>query len=472
MTYLLLLLIVVALFNVIIFVHELGHFLAARWRGLRVDRFQIWFGKPIWKKEINGVQYGLGWIPAGGFVALPQMAPMEAVEGKNREPGALEEDKETLPPVKPLDKIIVAFAGPLFSFLLAIVSAFVVMGVGKPIDAAESTVIGHVEKDGPAYGKLLAGDEILAINGEKVDGFVGSLNSVRESIMLSEGDQLEFLVLRDGAQVTVTTEFKIPETKWWQRKALRRAGISVENRTVIGGVLEGGPAGRAGLETDDVVLSVNGEVLRSRSRFREIVEGAENKVLQLIVERDGKEKEISVTPQSPTNIEPARVMIGVGFGDGGEINTELFYPSPLQQIEESVKIMEKTLVKVASPKSDVGIQHLSGPVGIGGVMYDLLQIEDGWRRLLFFMVLFNVNLAILNMLPLPILDGGHIVLALGEFVTGRPMRGRLLEMVQAFVLFSLLALFLFITSKDVADRIGLGGGDPGPATYEWPSEQP
>ncbi len=108
MTYLLLLLIVVALFNVIIFVHELGHFLAARWRGLRVDRFQIWFGKPIWKKEIYGVQYGLGWIPAGGFVALPQMAPMEAVEGKNREPGALEEDKETLPPVKPLDKIIVA----------------------------------------------------------------------------------------------------------------------------------------------------------------------------------------------------------------------------------------------------------------------------------------------------------------------------------------------------------------------------
>ncbi|MAF21589.1 MAG: RIP metalloprotease RseP, partial [Roseibacillus sp.] len=91
MIFLINILIVVALFNVIIFVHELGHFLAAKWRGLRVDRFQIWFGKPIWKKEINGVQYGLGWIPAGGFVALPQMAPMEAVEGKNREPGEPEE---------------------------------------------------------------------------------------------------------------------------------------------------------------------------------------------------------------------------------------------------------------------------------------------------------------------------------------------------------------------------------------------
>ena len=91
--------IVIALFNVIIFVHELGHFLAARWRGLRVDRFQIWFGKPIWKKEHNGVQYGLGWIPAGGFVALPQMAPMEAIEGSNRD-----EDDEPLPPIKPWDK--------------------------------------------------------------------------------------------------------------------------------------------------------------------------------------------------------------------------------------------------------------------------------------------------------------------------------------------------------------------------------
>ena len=118
MIFLINILIVVALFNVIIFVHELGHFLAAKWRGLRVDRFQIWFGKPIWKKEINGVQYGLGWIPAGGFVALPQMAPMEAVEGKNREPGEQEEKQDSLPPVKPLDKIIVAFAGPLFSFLL------------------------------------------------------------------------------------------------------------------------------------------------------------------------------------------------------------------------------------------------------------------------------------------------------------------------------------------------------------------
>src|SRR5688572_13991499 len=93
--------------NLLIFVHELGHFWAARWRGLKVDRFAIWFGKPIWKAKVNGVEYALGWIPAGGYVALPQMATMEMIEGKN------EDGSEPLPPISALDKIIVAFAGPL-----------------------------------------------------------------------------------------------------------------------------------------------------------------------------------------------------------------------------------------------------------------------------------------------------------------------------------------------------------------------
>ncbi len=131
----LLVFVLVMLFNLIIFVHELGHFLAGKWRGLQIDRFQIWFGKPIWKKEYKGVQYGLGWIPAGGFVALPQMAPMEAIEGGDR-------DRKPLPPITPLDKIIVAFAGPLFSILLALLAGVIVWAVGKPKDFVPSTVVG------------------------------------------------------------------------------------------------------------------------------------------------------------------------------------------------------------------------------------------------------------------------------------------------------------------------------------------
>src|SRR6516225_9676717 len=134
---------VLLLFNLLIFVHELGHFLAARWRGLRIDRFAIWFGKPLWKKKINGVEYVLGTIPAGGYVSLPQMATMEAIEGKGESSG------QPLPPISALDKIIVAVAGPLFSFLLAVAFAVVVYAVGKPeLTAKDSTVLGFVDPDG------------------------------------------------------------------------------------------------------------------------------------------------------------------------------------------------------------------------------------------------------------------------------------------------------------------------------------
>src|ERR1700693_4174367 len=115
---------VLVLFNLLIGVHELGHFLAARWRGLVIEKFGIWFGKPIWKKTVNGVQYSLGSIPFGGFVALPQLAPMDLIEGK------ADMDRARLPKISALDKIIVAVAGPLFSLLLALFFALVVLVVG------------------------------------------------------------------------------------------------------------------------------------------------------------------------------------------------------------------------------------------------------------------------------------------------------------------------------------------------------
>src|SRR2546426_6523430 len=121
---------VLALFNLLIVVHEVGHFLAARWRGLYIEKFGIWFGKPIWKKTINRVEYSLGSLPFGGFVALPQLAPMDIIEGK------ADIDREQLPPISALDKIIVAIAGPLFSLLLAVVFAGVVWDVGYPVRAS------------------------------------------------------------------------------------------------------------------------------------------------------------------------------------------------------------------------------------------------------------------------------------------------------------------------------------------------
>src|SRR2546422_9790154 len=123
---------VLILFNLLIVVHEVGHFLAAWWRGLYIEKFGVWFGKPLWKKTINGVQYSLRSLPFGGYVALPQLAPMDIIEGK------ADVNRSRLAPISALDKIIVAFAGPLFSFLLAVVFAVFIWMVGRPVSESEA----------------------------------------------------------------------------------------------------------------------------------------------------------------------------------------------------------------------------------------------------------------------------------------------------------------------------------------------
>src|SRR5947208_15112473 len=156
----LILLEVIVLFNLLIVVHELGHFLAARWRGLVIEQFGIWFGKPVWKKRINGVLYTFGSLPFGGFVKLPQLAPMDIIEGK------ADVDRESLPQISALDKIIVAVAGPLFSLLLAVAFAAIVWVVGHPVNESDvTTTIGYIEKTSPPFKPgLRAGDKILEVH--------------------------------------------------------------------------------------------------------------------------------------------------------------------------------------------------------------------------------------------------------------------------------------------------------------------
>lgn len=451
-----LIVLVVLFFNIMIFVHELGHFLAGKWRGAYIDRFQIWFGKPIWQKKWRGVQWGLGWIPAGGFVSLPQMADMQSVEGAADIPADLK-------PLKPLDKVIIAAAGPLFSLLLAYVFAVVVWGVGKPSGELATTTIGFVVPASPAAeAGLLPGDRITAVDAVPVHKWMGNMEGVRELVAMSEGERIAFDIERPlpegGVQAQrVLCGFVLPETQWWQRGGLRQVGISPAAPMVVGSLLPHSPAEKAGLVPGERVVRVNDKPVYSPAALAAMAEVGEPLLLEL-EQADGSRRRVEVMPELPANWrgrEGARAVLGFRW-EGGQMPLQLEHPTPQQQVNQSLKWMGDTLAKVAAPGSSVGMEHLSGPVGIGHYLYRMLQAPEGWKLILWFAVVLNVNLAVLNILPLPVVDGGHVVLGTAELLLRRPVEGKVLDWVQNAFVALLLAFFAFVTLKDVGDLVPSG----------------
>lgn len=444
---------VVLLFNFMIFVHELGHFLAARRRGLYVDRFQIWFGRPIWQKTINGVRWGIGWIPAGGFVSLPQLAPMEAIEGKADLPADLK-------PIKPIDKIIVAAAGPIFSFLLAVVFAIVVWMVGIPVGASDTTVVGYVPPKSPAAeAGLLPGDKILSVDGKPVTKWTGNMEGVYELIATGENDVLSLLVERtspsgESTRLTINSNFEHTETGWYRRSSLRSIGkILPEREATIGAVAPQSPAALAGIRVGEAISALNGTPLHHPIAIS--LASAKGTPLHLTVKAaDGTLRDIDVTPRYPDNwtadMKGATPLLGLSWGRASH-EGELEHPGPWQQITNSLSWMGETLKKLFAPKSDVSIEHLSGPIGIGSFLYSALDAPGGWRLALWFAVILNVNLAVLNILPLPVVDGGHVMLGLYEMIFHRPVNVAVLNFIQMAFVFLLMSLFLYISFKDVGD---------------------
>ena len=510
---------VIVIFNLLIVVHELGHFLAARWRGLVVEKFGIWFGKPIWKKKINGVEYSLGSIPAGGFVALPQMAPMEAIEGGS------ETDRAALPAVSPLDKIIVAFAGPLFSFGLALVFATLVWIVGKPVKQSDSNlVIGYVPPESTAWtAGLRAGDRILEVDNRPVKMFNAMSDSVVWNVVSSEGPTIPVKVVHpNGAEQTYQVEPTRTEQKGFGRSAKRQIGIDSAATPMIAQVKPGGAAEKAGFQKGDLVVAVEGKPLLhiadigfaqedkpgqpvnvtvdrqgkqvelalpvSPLRIRNVTKGspgdtaglqakdlvltadgrtatglgfsrlAKQKVNQsivLTVQRGAETKELSVTPLFEENNK--RAMIGIEWAQDDDIAWDDYgimtrsHPTPWAQVVDSVRTMRNTFAALFSPKSELSFRDLGGPVLIGRTYFHLLSGDEGWRMALWFSVFMNVNLALLNLLPIPVLDGGHITLALIEMVRRKPVSLRALEVVQTACAVVIIGFMLYVTMFDVLD---------------------
>ncbi len=438
---------VLLLFNLLIFVHELGHFLAARWRGLKIDRFAIWFGKPVWKKKVGGVEYALGTIPAGGYVSLPQMATMEVIEGKGDSSG----DISGLPTISPLDKVIVAFAGPLFSFLLALAFAAVVMVVGRPVGEAETTTtIGWVEKDGLAdKAGLRPGDRILEVDGKPVTKFMGMGDTVMWRVVRSTGETIPVRVERNGKVLDFAVPPTKEETKFWQRKSLRTVKWLPAESSVIAEVKPNSPAAAAGLERGDAILDLNGVPLFHFADLADYIKDHPDQRLTLTVERRGKCFAASLTPEKPISPPGEQPRLGITWDANGK--TTLVHPGAWAQVRASVNAMLETFGALFAPKSDIKPQHLGGAVKIMDVYYRLFNAEQGWRLAIWFSVLMNVNLALLNMLPIPVLDGGHILLALIEGVRRKPMSARLVGAIQTSCAVLLIGFMLYIAFYDVQD---------------------
>ena len=448
---------VLVLFNLLIIVHELGHFLAAKWRGLHVERFGIWFGKPLWERTWGGVKYSLGSIPAGGFVALPQMAPMEALEGES------DANYADLPKIGALDKIIVAFAGPLFSFGLAILFAAVVWVIGRPVSETDTTtVVGYVFPESPAEeAGILPGDKVLTVDGHEVTRWSGIGDTVTWRIVSSVGESVAVKVDRNGEQLTLNPKPRKAETKAWERASLRQIQILPQQTPVVAQVQPNSPAALSGLKPNDIIESVNSVKLFNPQALSQYIEENSDTDLVLGIRRKDQPVEVTLRPVMPVYPEEfpgeKRTMIGVVWDLSGEM--KLTHPRPWEQIEASVMAMVNTFKALFTKKSDIGAQHLSGPVGIMRIYYLLFDSEFGWRLALWFSVLLNVNLALLNLLPIPVLDGGHIVMATVEAVFRRPIPFAILNYVQTGCALLVIGYMLYVTFFDVQD-------------LSWKSEKP
>ena len=437
----------VIVIGILILVHELGHFLVARWTGVGVERFSIGFGPVLARWRGKETEYCLSAIPMGGYVKM--VGEENPLEGGT----SIESDPHKAFALKPLwARFLIVFAGPGMNFVLAaVIFAVVLATMGRPVSPA---IVGRVAEDGPAAAaKLQSGDTVAAVDGRAIAFW----EELYRAIMASQGRPLKLTVVHDGA----TRDLEITPRKTTVRDPIFKEereewdlGIGPQLTPQIGAVSPGSPAEKADLRPGDVVIGVAGQAVFTPDELTQAIQKRGGQTFEIVVQRENKPVPVNVTATTVKEKSPTGQDVEIGRIGVGIVMKAVRYEryNPVAAVGYGVaKTWDMTVLTAKGLWKLVTLQlplsNLGGPIQIAAE--GERQRREGLPSLALFTAVISVNLAVLNLLPVPMLDGGHLLFFVIEGILGRPVSLRKREAAQQLGLVLLLLLMVFAIYNDL-----------------------
>jgi regulator of sigma E protease len=416
--------------GVLIFVHELGHFLMARRIGVRVLTFSLGFGPKLINVKRGGTEYCISAIPLGGYVKMAGENPEDARTGAN---------DEFLSKTK-WQRFQVLVMGPVMNLALAVVVLALVLyqGAQVPIFEDGPVVVGAVAEDSVAKAAgIQPGDRLLRVNDDEVKSWDRFFMQIA-----TQANREVTLLIDRGGRTQVTTMVPKGQGKY----EIGDVGIFPVMRPQIAIVQEGKPADQAGLQPGDVILAMNGESAPAYDRVIELIKTHENQPLAIEIERAGQRQTITVTPVLDDGW--ARIGANISPTEFKTVEPSIVqaFRMSLERNWESAGMILATLKGLVTRETSV--KQLMGPVAIADISGD--AAEQGWIPLFALMAMISLNLGLLNLMPIPVLDGGHIAILAMEGLSRRDFSIKVKEkmLLAGFVL--LLMLMVTVIYNDLA----------------------
>jgi regulator of sigma E protease len=392
--------------GVLVFVHELGHFLAARRVGVRVLTFSLGFGPKILKFTRGDTEYCVSAIPLGGYVKMAGENPDDPRSGQ---------PDEFLSKTK-WQRFQILIMGPLMNIVLAVVVLAIVLSQGASVAAYrdEAPIVGVVMKGSPAErAGLMVGDRILSVNRDAVETWEQLLLQVATKA----NRDVELEIARGGQTITVSVR---PEAEG--RFEVGTLGVMPDTHPLVDSVIAGGPAEKAGLKAKDEILSFNGEPMVFRSQLITAISENAGRNVEITVRRGSETLHLTATPAR----RGSRGMMDMYLAD----RVRSFKPGPIEAVKLSVEenvessgLIFRTLAGLFT--GETSVRQLQGPVGIAQLSGE--SASAGWVSLFSLMAMLSINLGILNLMPIPVLDGGHILILMLEGIARRDFSMRVKE---------------------------------------------